>query len=44
MKSAHERMQGQTLAHHALASALVRAGRTSVAEALRIGFDLEELV
>ncbi len=40
MKSARERMKGHTLAHHALA--LVRQGRTSLAEALRIGFDVDE--
>jgi MSHA biogenesis protein MshE len=36
MKIARERMQGQTLSHHALE--LVRQGRTSLAEAMRIGF------
>jgi len=40
MKSARERMKGQTLAHHALE--LVRQGRTSLAEALCIGYDVEE--
>ena len=40
MKSARERMKGQTLAYHALE--LVRQGRTSLAEALRIGFDVDE--
>lgn len=40
MKLARERMKGHTLAYHALE--LVRAGRTSLAEALRIGFDVEE--
>jgi MSHA biogenesis protein MshE len=40
MKLARERMRGQTLAHHALE--LVRQGKTSLAEALRIGFDVEE--
>jgi len=40
MKLARERMKGQTLAFHALA--LVRQGRTSLAEALRIGFDVDE--
>ena len=39
-KLARERMKGATLAHHALE--LVRQGRTSLAEALRIGFDVEE--
>ena len=37
---ARERMKTGTLAHHALE--LVRQGRTSLAEALRIGFDIEE--
>ena len=37
---ARESMKGQTLAHHALD--LVRQGRTSVSEALRMGFDVEE--
>ena len=37
---ARERMKGATLAHHALE--LVRQGRTSLAEALRIGFDVDE--
>ena len=40
MKTARERMQGQTLAYHALQ--LVRQGRTSLAEALRIGFDVDD--
>ncbi|MDO9166655.1 MAG: GspE/PulE family protein [Rhodoferax sp.] len=40
MRTARERMKGHTLAHHALQ--LVRQGRTSLAEALRIGFDVEE--
>ncbi len=35
METARERMKGQTMAHHALE--LVRQGRTSLAEALRIG-------
>jgi MSHA biogenesis protein MshE len=38
--AARERMKGRTLAHHALA--LVRQGRIAVAEALRIGFDVDE--
>src|SRR5512133_878186 len=42
MKLARERMKGHTLAHHVLA--LVRQGRTSLAEALRIGFDVDEAV
>ncbi len=40
MKAARERMKGHTLAHHALE--LVRQGRTSLAEALRIGFDVSD--
>ena len=40
MRLARERMRGQTLAHHALA--LVRQGKTSLDEALRIGFDVDE--
>lgn len=40
MRAARERMKGHTLAHHALE--LVRQGRTSLAEALRIGFDVDE--
>ena len=35
---ARERMKGQTMAFHALD--LVRQGRTSLAEALRVGFDV----
>ena len=42
MKLARERMKGLTLAHHVLA--LVRQGRTSLAEALRIGFDVDEVL
>ena len=40
MQLARERMKGQTLAHHV--SALARQGKTSLAEALRIGFDVDE--
>ncbi len=40
MREARERLQGQTLAHHALE--LVREGRTTLTEALRIGFDVDE--
>jgi MSHA biogenesis protein MshE len=40
MKLARERMQGYTMASHALE--LVRQGRTSLAEALRIGFDADD--
>ncbi len=39
-KAARERMKGHTLAHHALE--LVRQGRTSLAEALHIGFDVSD--
>ncbi len=39
MRLARERMKGQTMAYHALE--LVRQGRTSLAEAMRIGFELE---
>ena len=39
MAAARERMKGQTLAYHALD--LVRHGRTSLAEAMRIGFDVD---
>lgn len=40
IRAARVRMKGLTLAHHVLE--LVRAGRTSLAEALRIGFDEDE--
>jgi MSHA biogenesis protein MshE len=40
MKLARERMKGQTMAYHVLQ--LVRQGRTSLAEGLRIGFDADE--
>ena len=40
MKLARERMKGQTMAYHVLQ--LVRQGRTSLAEGLRIGFDVDE--
>lgn len=40
MAAARERMKGRTLAHHALE--LVRQGRTSLSEALRIGFDVSD--
>jgi MSHA biogenesis protein MshE len=40
LKAAKERMKGQTLAFHALE--LVRQGRTSLAEALRVGFDVDD--
>jgi MSHA biogenesis protein MshE len=39
MRLARERMKGQTMAYHALD--LVRQGRTSLAEAMRIGFEIE---
>ncbi len=38
MRAARERMKGHTMAYHALE--LVRQGRTSLAEALRVGFDV----
>ena len=38
MRLARDRMKGQTMAFHALD--LVRQGRTSLAEALRVGFDV----
>lgn len=41
LHAARERMQGHTIAHHALE--LVRQGRTSLAEALRVGFDLDDM-
>ncbi len=41
MQAARARMKGHTLAFHALE--LVRQGRTSLAEALRVGQDIEEL-
>jgi MSHA biogenesis protein MshE len=40
MKQARERMKGHTMANHVLQ--LVRQGRTSLAEGLRIGFDVDE--
>jgi len=40
MKLARERMKGHTMAFHALE--LVRQGKTSLAEALRIGFDADD--
>ena len=40
LKAARERMKGHTLAFHALE--LVRQGRTSLAEALRVGFDVDD--
>lgn len=39
MQTARLRLKGRTLAHHTLE--LVRLGRTSLAEALRIGFDVD---
>jgi MSHA biogenesis protein MshE len=38
MRTARDRMKGHTMAFHALE--LVRQGRTSLAEALRVGFDV----
>jgi MSHA biogenesis protein MshE len=40
LRAARERMAGRTLTHHALE--LVRQGRTSLAEAIRVGYDLED--
>ncbi len=40
VRAARTRMKGLTLAHHALE--LVRAGRTSLPEAMRVGFDVDE--
>ena len=40
MKAARNNMKGATLAHHAIE--LVRAGRTTLAEAIRVGFDIDE--
>ena len=40
LRTARERMRGHTMPFHALE--LVRQGRTSVAEAMRIGFDLDD--
>jgi len=42
MRAARERMKDQTMAYHALE--LVRQGRTSLAEAMRIGFEAEDAV
>jgi len=39
MRSARERMKGHTMAYHALS--LVREGRTTIAEAMRIGFEID---
>lgn len=39
MRAARERMKGHTMAFHALA--LVREGRTTLAEAMRIGFEVD---
>ncbi len=40
LSAARARLAGQTLTHHALE--LVRQGRTSLAEAMRVGYDLED--
>ena len=40
MRAARNNMKGTTLAHHAIE--LVRAGRTTLAEAIRVGFDIDE--
>jgi MSHA biogenesis protein MshE len=38
MRTARERMKGHTMAYHVLE--LVRQGRTTLSEALRVGFDI----
>ena len=40
LQAARARMQGQTMAHHALD--LVRQGRTTLAEALRVSFEAQD--
>jgi MSHA biogenesis protein MshE len=40
MRTARERMKGQTMPFHALE--LVRQGKTSLAEAMRIGFEVQD--
>jgi MSHA biogenesis protein MshE len=40
LRAARERLAGQTLTHQAFE--LVRQGRTSLAEAMRVGYDLED--
>ncbi len=40
LRAARARMAGMTLTHHALE--LVRQGRTTLAEAMRVGYDLED--
>ena len=40
MRAARNNMKGATLAHHAIE--LVRAGLTTLAEAIRVGFDIDE--
>ena len=40
LRAARQRLAGRTLTHHALE--LVREGRTSLAEAMRVGYDLED--
>ena len=39
MRAARDRMRGQTMPYHALE--LVRQGRTTLAEAMRIGFEID---
>ncbi len=39
-RAARDSMKGRTMAHHALE--LVRQGKTSLAEALRVGFDIDD--
>jgi MSHA biogenesis protein MshE len=40
LQAARQRLAGKTLTHHALE--LVRQGKTTVAEAMRVGYDLED--
>ncbi len=40
LRAARERMRGRTMAHHALE--LVRQGSTSMSEAMRIGFEIDD--
>jgi MSHA biogenesis protein MshE len=40
LSAARARLAGKTLTHHALE--LVRQGRTTLAEAMRVGYDLED--
>jgi MSHA biogenesis protein MshE len=40
LRAARERMKGQTMPFHALE--MVRQGRTTLSEAMRIGFEVED--